>query len=189
MPTATYALANTHDQANTIVSALKDAGFPDSDISVLFPDPNHPRELPQDDMTKATEGVVAGVISGSVVGGALGWMAGIGLLTIPGVGPFLAAGPILALLSGAAVGAAFGSLTGSFIGLGMLEVDARHYESQIRAGRILIAVHADDHEWSIKATQVLKDAGAHDISNPVYVETTSVTEALPAKHAQHGAKH
>jgi len=189
MPTAIYALANTDEQANTIVSALKNTGFPDSDISVLLPDQNRPREFSQDDQTKATEGMVAGGISGGVVGGALGWVAGLGLLAIPGGGPFLAAGPILAVLGGAVVGAAVGSLTGSFIGLGMPEIDAQRYESQVRAGRILIIVHADDHEWSHKAKQVLKDAGAHDISSSVHGETTIITEPQPAQSAQQNAKH
>jgi hypothetical protein len=188
MSTVIYALAATDAQANTIVTALKSAGFPGNDISVLFPHATSGRDFAPQQNTKAPEGAAVGGISGSVVGGALGWMAGIGLLTIPGVGPFIAAGPILALLSGAALGAAAGGLTGSFIGLGMPEVDAKRYETQVRAGRILIAVHADNHDWTNKAKQVLKDAGGDDISSSVNEATTIMLPPPSAQSAQHAAK-
>lgn len=165
MSTSIYALANNDTQANTIVKALQNAGFSGDDISVLFPDKSSTRDFAHEKNTKAPEGAVAGGVSGGVLGGALGWMAGIGMLAIPGVGPFIAAGPIMALLGGAAVGAAAGGLTGSLIGMGMPEFEAKRYEGKIREGRILISVHADNSDWSSKAKQVLKDAGAEDISS------------------------
>ncbi|MBA3699929.1 MAG: DUF3341 domain-containing protein [Planctomycetes bacterium] len=165
MSTSIYALAATDIQADVIVKALQNAGFRGSDISVLFPDKSNSRDFAHEKNTKAPEGAVAGGVSGGVLGGALGWMAGIGLLAIPGVGPFIAAGPILALLGGAAIGAAAGGLTGSLIGMGIPEFEAKRYEGKIREGRILISVHADDGDWTTKAKQVLKDAGAEDISS------------------------
>jgi hypothetical protein len=165
MSTSIYALAKTDVQADTIVKALQSAGFRGDDISVLFPDKSSTRDFAHEKHTKAPEGAVAGGVSGGVVGGALGWMAGIGLLAIPGVGPFIAAGPIMALLGGAAIGAAAGGLTGSLIGMGMPEFEAKRYEGKIREGRILISVHADNSDWTTKAKQVLKDAGAEDISS------------------------
>lgn len=165
MSTSIYALASSDVQANTIITALKGAGFRGDDISVLFPDKSSTRDFAHEKNTKAPEGAVAGGVSGGVVGGALGWMVGIGLLAIPGVGPFIAAGPIMALLGGAAIGAAAGGLTGALIGMGMPELEAKRYEGKIREGRILISVHADNSDWTAKAKQVLKDAGADDISS------------------------
>lgn len=165
MSTSIYALAKTDVQANTIVTALQSAGFRSDDISVLFPDKSSSRDFAHEKNTKAPEGAVAGGLSGGVLGGALGWMAGIGLLAIPGVGPFIAAGPIMALLGGAALGAAAGGLTGSLIGMGMPEFEAKRYEGKIRDGRILISVHADNSDWTNKAKQVLTDAGAEDVSS------------------------
>jgi outer membrane lipoprotein SlyB len=175
MSTSIYALANNDTQANTIVKALQSAGFRGDDISVLFPDKSSSRDFAHEKNTKAPEGAVAGGVSGGVLGGALGWMAGIGLLAIPGIGPFVAAGPILALLSGAAIGAAAGGLTGSLIGMGMPEFEAKRYEGKIREGRILISVHADNGDWTAKAKQVLKDAGAEDISS-----ASEATAKVPA---------
>lgn len=165
MSTSIYALAANDIQANTIVTALRSAGFRGDDISVLFPDKSGTRDFAHEKNTKAPEGAVTGGVSGGVVGGALGWMAGIGLLAIPGVGPFIAAGPIMALLGGAALGAAAGGLTGALIGMGIPELEAKRYEGKIREGRILISVHADNSDWTNKAKQVLKDAGADDISS------------------------
>lgn len=164
MPTSIYGLASTDAQANTIVQALKNAGFRLDDISVLFPDKSSSRDFAHEKNTKAPEGAAAGGATGGVVGGALGWMVGIGALAIPGVGPFIAAGPILASLSGAAIGAAVGGLTGTLIGLGIPEFEAKRYEGKILKGGILISVHADDGKWSDRAKQVLKEAGVSDIS-------------------------
>jgi hypothetical protein len=115
--------------------------------------------------TKAPEGAAAGGTSGAVVGGVLGWLVGIGALAIPGVGPFLAAGPIMAALAGVGVGAAVGGITGALVGFGVPEFEAKRYETRLRKGGILISVHADSHEWMGRAKAILEHSGAEDISS------------------------
>ena len=99
------------------------------------------------------------------VGGTLGLLAGIGALAIPGAGPFIAAGPIMGALSGAAVGGATGGLIGALVGLGIPELEAKQYEGKVRAGNILIAVHAESGDERSRAKEVLKEAGATDVSS------------------------
>ena len=165
MSTAVYCLASSDLHANTIVDALKRNGFRVDDVSVLFPDRTSTRDFAHEKHTKAPEGAATGGATGGVLGGALGWMVGIGALAIPGVGPFIAAGPIMAALGGAAVGAAVGGLTGGLIGLGIPEYEAKRYEGKIREGRVLISVHADNSEWAGKAKQIFKDCGGEDIGS------------------------
>lgn len=122
-----FCITNTRDQADTIVSQLKVANFSNNDISLLFPDKATTRDFAHEKNTKAPEGAVAGVGTGGVLGGALGWIAGIGALAIPGVGPFIAAGPIMAALGGVALGAAVGGIAGGLIGMGIPEIEAKRY--------------------------------------------------------------
>src|SRR5580704_2726791 len=119
-----FCIATSRAQAEEIVEELKDAGFSNNDVSVLFPDKGTTRDFAHEKHTKAPEGIATGAGTGGVVGGALGWLAGIGALAIPGAGPFIAAGPILAALSGAAVGATVGGIAGGLIGLGIPEIEA-----------------------------------------------------------------
>ena len=113
MSKAVFGLVDSESQAERIVDNLKAAGFSNNDISVLFPDKTGTRDFAHEKATKAPEGAAAGAGTGTVVGGVLGWLVGIGSLAIPGVGPFIAAGPIMAALAGAGVGAAVGGLSGA----------------------------------------------------------------------------
>jgi len=158
-----FCIATNRLQAEQILSRLKDSGFSNNDISVLFPDKATTRDFAHEKHTKAPEGVATGVSTGGVVGGALGWLAGIGALAIPGVGPFIAAGPILAALSGAAVGATVGGIGGGLIGLGIPELEAKRYEDKIKAGNLLLSVHTQDSDEVKAAQRIFKDAGAQDI--------------------------
>jgi len=151
-------------QAEGIVMSLKSAGFDQNDISALFPDTQGSRDFAHEHHTKAPEGAVVGVSAGSVVGGTIGLLAGIGALAIPGLGPFIAAGPLLAALSGAAAGAAVGGITGALVGLGIPEIEAKSYEGKLRAGNILLAVHVESSDEQERAVAILKDGGAHDVS-------------------------
>src|SRR5205823_12449464 len=110
-------------------------------------------------------GTTTGAISGGVIGGALGWLAGIGALAIPGVGPFIAAGPIMGLLGGMGAGGAIGGLAGALIGMGIPEYEATRYEGRIKKGGILLSVHCDDSDWVKRAKQILEQTGAEDISS------------------------
>lgn len=158
-------IANTRSQAETIVDALRSAGFSNDDISVLFPDTGGSRDMGHEKNSKMPEGTAVGGGAGTVIGGALGWIAGIGALAIPGVGPFIAAGPIMAALSGAAIGAATGGILGGLIGLGIPEIEAKRYEGKIRSGNILISVHTDDSDEASRAKEIFKSAGAEDITS------------------------
>lgn len=158
-----FCIAASLDQADRIVAQLKDANFSNNDISVLFPDKETTRDFAHEKNTKAPEGIAAGVSTGGLLGGALGWVAGIGALAIPGVGPFIAAGPILAALSGAAVGAAVGGIAGGLIGLGIPEIEAKRYEDKVKAGNLLISVHTENSDEISRAKDIFKIAGAQDI--------------------------
>jgi hypothetical protein len=149
--------------AESFVTAIKTAGVPDNDISVLFPDKAGTKDFAHTNATKAPEGAAAGAGTGGVIGGALGLMAGIGALAIPGVGPLIAAGPIMAALSGAAVGAAVGGVSGALIGLGIPEYEAKMYEGKIRDGNILVAVHCADGESQKNMEKIYKEYNATDI--------------------------
>src|SRR5918995_337907 len=112
MSKAVFCLSDSESQAENIVEGLKAAGFSNNDISVLFPDKGGTRDFAHEQHTKAPEGAATGAGAGGVVGGGLGWLVGIGALAIPGLGPFIAAGPIMAALGGAAVGATVGGIGG-----------------------------------------------------------------------------
>ena len=159
-----YAIAISEGQANQIVDSLTKSGFSSNDISALFPDKNTSHEFSHEKNTKAPEGGLAGAATGGVLGGTVGLLAGIGALAIPGVGPLIAAGPLLAALSGAAAGATVGGITGALIGLGIPEMEAKRYENRIAEGNILISVLAETGDEVSRAKDVLKKAGAEDIS-------------------------
>ncbi len=171
-----YAIASTEGQANQIVDALSRSGFSTNDISVLFPDKGTTHEFSHEKNTKAPEGAVTGTVAGGALGGTLGVLAGIGALAIPGVGPLIAAGPLLAALSGAAAGAAVGGIAGALIGMGIPEIEAKRYENRIADGNILISVHAVDSDQVNKAKEILKNAHAEDISSTSLGEKESPTD-------------
>jgi uncharacterized membrane protein len=158
-------LANTQAQAEIIVQHLNDAGIPTTDVSVLFPDKGGSRDFAHEHNTKAPEGTAIGAGAGGVTGGVLGLLAGIGALAIPGVGPFIAAGPIMAALSGAAVGATIGGIAGALIGMGIPEYEAKQYEAKIKEGNILISVHTADSDVVDRVKDIMKAAGADDITS------------------------
>jgi len=161
---AVFGIATSEAQAERIANDLKTAGFSGNDISVLFPDKAGTRDFAHEQHTKAPEGAAAGAGTGGILGGGLGWLVGIGSLAIPGVGPFIAAGPIMAALGGAALGAAVGGLTGALVGMGIPEYEAKQYEGKIRKGNILLSVHTDSGEEVTRAKEIFKRDGAQDIS-------------------------
>jgi len=123
------------------------------------------KDLGHEKHSKAPEGTAAGATSGAVIGGTLGWLVGIGALAIPGLGPFIAAGPLMAALGGAAVGGAVGGLTGALIGMGIPEYEAKRYEGLIKEGGILLSVHSDSHEWTKRAKDILDNTGATEVAS------------------------
>jgi Protein of unknown function (DUF3341) len=163
--TAVFGIYSTSSDAENAVDALKGEGFRNTDISVLFPHNEGSKDFAHEKGTKAPEGAAAGAGTGAVVGGTLGWLAGIGALAIPGIGPFIAAGPMVAALAGVGVGGAVGGFTGALIGLGIPEYEAKRYEGRIKSGGILLSVHSDNADWTKKAKRILEHTGAEDISS------------------------
>jgi hypothetical protein len=140
-------------------------GFRPEDISVLLPETMGTKDMGIENSTKSPEGAATGGAAGAVAGGVLGWLIGLGVLAIPGVGPLIAAGPIMAALAGMGAGAAVGGVTGGLVGLGLPEYEAQRYEGRIKNGGILVSIHCDDSEWAGRAKKVLTTAGAEDISS------------------------
>jgi len=163
--TAVFGIYSNRASVEHALNDLKAAGFRNTDISVLFAENQGTKDFAHEKGTKAPEGAATGAGSGAVIGGALGWLAGIGALAIPGLGPFIAAGPIMAALSGVGVGGAIGGLTGALIGAGMPEYEAKRYEGRIKSGGILLSVHCDNAEWKKKAKKIIEESGAQDISS------------------------
>ncbi len=163
MATAVFCLADTESTAVSIVSQLKRSGFSDNDISVLFPDRTGTRDFAHEQHTKAPEGAATGAATGGVVGGVVGLLTGIGLLAIPGLGPFVAAGPILAALGGLGVGGAAGGIVGALVGLGIPELEAKSYEGKVKGGNILISAHAESSAEVHKAKEIYENNGGKDI--------------------------
>src|ERR1700694_2332123 len=164
MAKAVFGIARSEAQAIAIADQLRAAGFSENDISVLFPDKKGTRDFAQEQHTKAPEGAATGATGGAILGGALGWLVGIGSLAIPGLGPFIAAGPIMAALAGAAGGAAAGGLTGALIGMGIPEYEAKRYEGKVKDGNVLLSVHTEDNDERERAKEILEAGGAEDIS-------------------------
>jgi tetrahydromethanopterin S-methyltransferase subunit C len=163
--TAVFGIYHSVRHAEQTVDRLLAAGYTNDAISVLLPDNQSTREFAHEKNTKAPEGTATGVATGGVVGGTLGLLAGIGALAIPGVGPFIAAGPIMGALAGLGVGGAVGGLIGALVGMGIPEFEAKRYEGQIKDGGVLLSVHCDTSDQIKRAKEVLKETGAQDISS------------------------
>src|SRR6202162_2324949 len=163
--TAVFGIYKNARQAERTVDDLLAAGFSNDDISVLLPDNEGTRDFAHAKNTKAPEGATAGGTTGGVIGGTLGLLAGIGVLAIPGIGPFIAAGPIMAALAGLGAGGALGGVIGALVGIGIPEYEAKRYEGHIKAGGVLLSVHCETSEKIARAKDLLKHTGAQDISS------------------------
>jgi hypothetical protein len=163
--TAVFGIYPTREMLESAVAELQAQGFRATDISILVPQNLGSKDLVHERATKAPEGATAGAGSGAVIGGTLAWLASVGALAIPGVGPLIAAGPIVAALAGAGAVGALGGITGALIGWGIPEYEAKRYEGRVRKGGILLSVHADDGEWVKKSKAILQRTGAEDISS------------------------
>jgi hypothetical protein len=163
--TAVFGIYPSVFQAERAVDALVTGYFSNGDISVLLPDNDSARDFAHEKHTKAPEGTTAGAVTGGTLGGALGLLAGIGALAIPGVGPFIAAGPIMGALAGVGVGGAVGGLVGALVGMGIPEYEAKRYEGRIKEGGVLLSVHCDTSDEIARAKKILKTTGADDIAS------------------------
>src|SRR5215467_6073926 len=162
--TAAFGIYRTRAAAESGVDALIQNGFRNEDISVLLPENVGTKDFAHKKDTKAPEGATTGGVAGGVIGGTLGLLAGIGALAIPGLGPFIAAGPIMAALAGVGAGGAVGGLIGALVGMGIPEYEAKRYEGMVKDGGILLSVHCDNSDWTKKAKEILERTGAQDVS-------------------------
>lgn len=162
---AVFGIYVSRAEVESTIERLRNEGFTNSSISVLFPENLGAQELALKKHTKAPEGTATGAGSGAILGGTLGWLAGIGILAIPGFGPLIAAGPIMAALAGAGVGGGVGGVLGALAGLGIPEYEAKRYSGRIKEGGILLSVHCDDSKGVERAKETLKQTGAQDIAS------------------------
>ena len=163
--TAVFAVLKDRVHAEVAVDALIDSGFRTEDISVLLADNVGTKDFAHEKHTKAPEGAAAGATAGAVVGGTFGLLIGLGAITIPGLGPFIAAGPVMTALAGAGGAGVVGGLIGTLIGMGIPEYEAKRYEGLIKQGRTLLSVHCDNSDWVSRAKEVLERVGADDIAS------------------------
>ena len=163
--TAAFGIYRDRVSVENAVDGLRAADFRNTDISVLFPENEGTKDFAHEKHTKAPEGTATGATSGAVIGGGLGWLAGIGALAIPGLGPFIAAGPIVAALAGAGAGGVVGGVAGALVGMGIPEYEAKRYEGRVKKGGILLSVHCDDSKWTKRAKEILEQTGAEDVAS------------------------
>jgi uncharacterized protein YcfJ len=159
-----FAIFNNQSSLNHAVEVLKSQNFRNSDISVLMQSKEGTKDFAFEKNTKAPEGATTGAVTGAVAGGTFGWLVGAGALAIPGLGPFIAAGPIMAAIAGAGVGGTVGGIAGGLIGLGIPEYEAERFEGYVKDGGMLISIHVDDARWEAKAKEILEENGATNIS-------------------------
>ena len=163
--TAAFGIFPSRNTAENAVDKLHAAGFSHDDVSVLMADKQGSKDFASEKNTKAPEGTTAGALGGGTVGGTLGLLAGLGALAIPGVGPLIAAGPIMAALAGLGIGGAVGGLVGALVGMGIPEYEAKRYEGRVNDGGILVSVHCESSEEIGRAKDVLKAAGGEDVAS------------------------
>jgi hypothetical protein len=187
--TAVFGIYATRTGAEHAIDTLTKSGFPISDISMLAPETLGSKDMGTEKATKAPEGAAAGAGSGAVLGGTLGLLAGIGALAIPGVGPLIAAGPIMAALAGLGVGGAVGGLTGAMIGMGIPEFEAKLYEGRLQKGGILLSVHCDTSEEIDEAKEILKRTGGEDVSSTGESSTDSTKSGRDIHRTASGGTH
>jgi hypothetical protein len=162
---AAFGLFPDRPSLESAINLLRGAGFRNGDVSVLMQETPGTKDLAHEAHTKAPEGLATGATAGAVVGGVMGWLVGIGALAIPGIGPFIAGGPIVAALAGIGAAGAAGGLIGALVGVGIPEYEAKRYEGRLRKGHLLLSVHCDDSKWAKKATDLLKQAGGEDVAS------------------------
>jgi len=175
--TAIFGIYPTRESVEAAVAELQAAGFRNTDVSVLVPQNIGTKDLAHSKATKAPEGATTGAGSGAILGGALGWLAGIGAIAIPGIGPFLAAGPLVAALAGIGAFGAVGGVAGALIGMGIPEYEAKRYEGRVRSGGILLSVHADDGDWTKKGKAILERTGAQEMGATSEAKSSSAASA------------
>jgi hypothetical protein len=162
--TAVFGIYPDRIAVEEAVEQFRIAGFRGTDVSVLFPDNKGTKDFAHQRNTKAPEGATTGGVAGGITGGVLGWLTGVGALAIPGLGPFIAAGPVVAALAGAGAMGTLGGIIGALAGMGIPEYEAKRYEGRLREGGILFSVHCDDSAWVKRAKELMRQSGAQEVA-------------------------
>lgn len=186
--TSIFGIMNNKTDLEHAVDRLKTAGFSNNAISALLPDEHGTKDFAHEKNTKAPEGATTGAGTGALLGGTLGWLVGIGMLAIPGIGPFVAAGPIMAALAGAGIGGTIGGVSGALIGMGLPEYEAKRYEGKLHGGGILISVHAVDSSEVKLAQEILEQCNAEDIASASESKPPKDTEKAASKTVNNPAR-
>jgi hypothetical protein len=162
---AVFGIYPSRENAENAVDRLVAAGFRHEDVSVLLQDNVGTKDFAHEKHTKVPEGTTTGVIAGGILGGTIGGLIGVGLISIPGFAPLIAAGPVIGALTGVGSGGFVGGVVGALMNIGIPEYEAKRYEGRIKKGGILLSVHCDDEPWRQKARAVLKETGAEHIAS------------------------
>jgi hypothetical protein len=173
-------LFSTATQAEVGVDVLITAGIPSAGISVLLPEQHNTKPAAQSGPvnaakppgTKTATVATIGATGGGALFGSLAVLVGAGALAIPGIGPLIAAGPLMAGLAGLGVGGALGGVAGALVGMGLQEDEAQRYVSHVGGGRTLVVVHCDTPEQTAKAKAALERAGAEGVSSTAEIEAS-----------------
>ncbi|MBY0307466.1 MAG: general stress protein [Phycisphaerales bacterium] len=181
MATSVFGIGTSESQVRTAIDRLKAAGFSENDISVLFPDKSTTRDFAIKHNTKVGEGTAIGGVTGGAAGMTVGLLAGLGALAIPGLGPFLAAGPIMAALAGGAAGSMAGGLVGALVGMGIPEFEAKRFEGKVKSGGILVSVHSENGDETKNAKKILDEVGLEDVTTAGEAGTGGSNKAKDTK--------
>jgi len=174
-----FAIYPDQDAVSKAVQALRDAGFRQADVSLLYPENLGSKDFAHEKHSKAPEGAVFGGGSGALVGAALGWLVGAGSLLVPGLETMAAAGPMMGMLSGMGAGVMLGGLTGAIAGFGIPEYEAKRYAGRVRRGGILLSVHCDNAEWARTARGILKRTGGTNVATSGEAKADSARSERP----------
>lgn len=184
--TAVFGIHPNRTIVSDAMDVLRQAGYRNTDIAVLLPDNQGPKDFAHEKSTKAPEGAATGAATGAALGAVLAWLVAVGVFRIPNLTPFLTAGPMMAALAGAGSGGALGWLIGFLAGLGLPEYEAKRYSGRIMNKGILLSVHCDSSEWCDRAKKTLKDTGAQSISSASESVADHATTGRPAERALAG---
>jgi hypothetical protein len=185
--TAVFGIYQNRVQLEDAVNALNKAGFRNTDTSVLFSENEGSKDFAHERHTKAPECGIIGAGIGALIGGALGYFAGIGAVVLPEIGQlFITAGPIMGLVAGVGIGGTVGAMIGALVGIGIPEYEAKRYDGRMKQGGILLSVHCDGPDWVKRAKNRLKETGAESIASAGEASSDFAKTDRPVRrHAEH----